>query len=156
MQEAHEGAKAALVDYLEKIHGQMQVLVSNHMEACDKLESTKTEWKDKSVLRLGIYKSGNHLQVKWFTIKWFGKGAARRSVKGVIRKSSKEDTYSLAQLKEMAKEWEWPIVEKTELQLGMLRRQASFVVKSITALRYAKMAMDKFDAAFPSQPEIPD
>lgn len=50
----------------------------------------------------------------------------------------------MAQLKQMAKEWEWPLVERTELQLGKLRRQAAFVVKSLNSLRYARMALEKY------------
>ena len=93
-----------------------------------------------------MHKSGNHLQVKWFTIKWYGKGTARKSVKGSIRKSPNEDTYSMAQLREKAQEWEWPLVESTEIRLGILRRQASFVAKALTSLRYGQMALDKYAA----------
>lgn len=146
MQEAHESAKESLVGYLDTIHGQMEALVTAHLAACDQLETQKTDWKDRSILRLGMHKSGNHLQVKWFTIKWYGKGTARKSVKGSIRKSPNEDTYSMAQLREKAQEWEWPLVEATEIRLGILRRQASFVAKALTSLRYAQMALDKYAA----------
>lgn len=151
MQDAHDEAKQALVTYLGVIHGRMEALVAVYVKACMEVEDKDTSWSNRSILRLGSHKAGNHLQVKWYTMKWYGKGSTRRSIKGVIRKSPNEDTYSLAQLKEVAKEWEWPLVEKTEMQLGMLRRQAGFVVKALTSLRYAQMAMDKRNDAFPQE-----
>lgn len=146
MQEAHESAKEGLVGSLDAIHGQMEALVTAHLAACDQLETQKTDWKDRSILRLGMHKSGNHLQVKWFTIKWYGKGTARKSVKGSIRKSPNEDTCSMAKLREKAQNGNGHWLNRLRYGSGILRRQASFVAKALTSLRYGQMALDKYAA----------
>ena len=143
--ETFKEAMEALEGSLNTLHAKIVRVAERHYALVEAQEKSVTEWKDKGVLRLGTHRKGNHVQVKWYTIKWFGKGAARREVKASIRKSAKEDTFSMAHLKENAKEWEWPIVEKTELEMALLRKQASFVVKAMTSLRYASMAARKYD-----------
>lgn len=138
----------ALEGCLNTLHAKIVRIAEGHYAQVEALEKGVTEWKDKGILRLGTHRKGNHIQVKWYTIKWFGKGPARREVKASIRKSAKEDTFSMAHLKENAKEWEWPIVEKTELEMALLRKQASFVVKAMTSLRYATMAANKYDGLY--------
>ena len=91
-------AKTALLACLEEIHTHMVRVSEEHWAQVTAAEKRTTEWADKSQLRLGMHRKGNHLQAKWYTVRFYGKGSARRDVKKSIRKSPKEDTFSMAHL----------------------------------------------------------
>ncbi len=151
---AHESTMDALEGCLNVIHDEMTRVADTHWSQIEAHEKKVTEWSNKSQLRLVMHRKGNHIQAKWNTIKWFGKKGARKDVKTSIRKSVNEDTYSLAELKANARDWEWAMVEKTELQMGLLRKQAGFIVKAITAMRYAGMAAQKYTEQYGSDETI--
>lgn len=154
IEDHYEQAEAALEACLYKVQKEAALLVDAHWEAIKAQEQHATSWSDKSILQLSSFRKGNHIQIKWVSISWFGRGASRRQVMENIQKKS-EFGYTPASLKKFAKEWEWPLVEETERKMTLLRKQAHFLVKSKMALRNAAIVEGKLNAAVEEDAESP-
>ncbi|WP_313315484.1 conjugative transfer protein MobI(A/C) [Pulveribacter sp.] len=151
-------AMAALRKWQDLVFAEMEALSTNYRMECERVNEQATSYKQRSVLRLQTYRrvagqgksntDGNHLQAKWNRVRFFKSGGKPVREMQSIKKSEGQDCYSMTQLKEYAQDWEWPIVEKLEKQLGLLRRQASFIAQGITQLRYAKMAEDRYNERY--------
>lgn len=92
----------------------------------------------RSMLELSCRKKGNHLDLRWQSIKWVGPKSKRSRIRTTIAKASDGLGYTDASLKVHAKEWECEIVKETEAELSIIRRQASYLVKAIVSVRNAK------------------
>lgn len=139
-----EDAKKALVACIDAIDKVVMEVVTEHWAQIAAGDKAAEGWADKSTLNLAHHKAGNAIQAKWFAVRWVGKKGARTMLRNNIRKLRVEDTYSMVELRKYAKDWEWPIVEKTEFKLAMLRKQAGFCAKALTSLRHAEMAEQKY------------
>lgn len=148
----------ALRAWQNSVFVEMEALSINYRLECEKVNQQATSYTQRSVLRLQTYRrvagqgknttDGNHLQAKWNRVRFFKSGGKPVREMQSIRKSEAQDCYSMTQLKEFAQDWEWPLVEKTEKQLALLRRQASFIAQGITQLRYARMAESRYDEKY--------
>ena len=139
-----EDAKKALVACIDAIDKVVMEVMTEHWALVGAGDKAAESWADKSALNLAHHKAGNSIQAKWYAVRWAGKKGARAMLRINIRKLRGDDTYSMAELRKYAKDWEWPIVEKTELKLAMLRKQAGFCAKALTSLRHAEMAEQKY------------
>lgn len=134
----HDAALESLENCFHDLHKTAVGVVSDHWEQILAIEKKSTHWTDKSTLQLASYRLGNHIQLKWVGIRWYGAAKTRKTVKVNITRSKGDLTYTMAKLKPWCKEWELPIVEETERKLTIVRRQAFFLTRSIMALRNAK------------------
>jgi|GEM_PF-6731458 len=147
---AYDDSMKALVELVDDLHSQMDMLMLSYRAQVKAAERKVQDWKDMSCLRLYVHrkKDGNHVQAKWVHVVWVGTKLNRKEKLTAVPKSKTEDTYSMVQLKKLAKDWEWPLVEDTEKQLGLLRRQIAFIVKAQASLRYGKILYDKYERIY--------
>jgi len=115
-------------------------IVERHWQLVRSMEAKHRGWENMSNLQLRCEKVGNSIRADWCGIKWIGSKAegTRRSVRIFIAKPKGAHTYTLSKLFAFAKEWEKPMIENTEAQLAAIRREASQLVKAITAVRNVK------------------
>ena len=140
---------------MELLAGHAEVLYANYTSfVLNEENKNNYDWRNRSILHLYIAKDWNeegglnNFQIKWNTIVFYGTKGNRKPYKKSVKKLAKGDNYSFSELKENAKEWEWPYVEEIEKKFGWIRRQASFVAKANENLRYAIMANDKYNDIF--------
>lgn len=148
----------ALRHWQDSVFAEMEAVSCNYLLQVQAAQSKMLDYAQHSMLRLQTHRraaskgkdalDGNHLQAKWNKVKFFKHGGKTVKSMTSVRKSEGQDCYSMAQLKEFAQDWEWPLVEKTEKQLALLRRQASFIAQGITQLRYARMAESRYDEKY--------
>lgn len=104
-------AEDALERCLSNLHMEAVALVNTHWQHIREIEASMgTKWEEHSVLQLSSHRKGNHIQMKWVEFKWVGKKGSRIQLKKNIQKSSVSFGYSMAKLKAIAKDWEFPIV----------------------------------------------
>lgn len=137
MKEPSERLMDALEECLHDLHKQAVAIVDEHWSQVLEHERGAKSWEDKSRLQLATHRKGNHIQLKWIGIRWFGVGSNRKSVKVSIKRTGRDLSYSKAALNQWARDWEIGIVMDTESKLTSIRRQASHYVKAITSARYA-------------------
>lgn len=133
----NEQAMDALERCLVALQGEAVALIDTHWQKVMEGEKKAESWEDKSRLQVSCYRQGNHLQIKWIGIKWYGGKGARKSAKVSIPRSAGDLTYSPVKLKEWARPWEIELVENTEAQLASIRKRAYHIVRAIMAVRNA-------------------
>lgn len=143
MSEPRERLMGVLEECLHDLHRQAAAIVDEHWAQVLKHERGAKSWEDKSRLQLASHRKGNHIQLKWIGIRWFGVGSNRKSVKVSIKRTGRDLSYSKAALNQWAREWEIDIVMETEAKLTSIRRQAAHYVKAITAARFANAIATK-------------
>lgn len=109
-------------------------------------ESKNTGTDSYSNLELTCGKKGNHLKVRWQAIEWHGRKNARSRIRLPIARDEENMTYQKSVLKSKAKDWEWPMVKETELQLQSIRRQAHHLFRSNMSIRSAKQVRRVLEA----------
>lgn len=107
-----------------------------------------------SGIQLSVLRKGNHIEIKWTGIKWYGPKNNRFSKWIPITKSAEKQQYSREKLRLHAQEWEIDMVMETEEKMARIRRKAAHVVKGILAIRHAmKVQKADGDAAVDSEEE---
>lgn len=136
-----DGVRERLLEALEQSMGQLHReavgIVDEHWEAVKAGERGTTGWESKSRLQLASHRKGNHIQLKWIGVKWYGTGGKRSSTKVAIRRTGKHLSYSEATLRQWARDWEVDLVLATEAKLSLIRRQASHLAKAGISIRAA-------------------
>jgi vacuolar-type H+-ATPase subunit H len=95
-------------------------------------------WENKTSLQLSCVKEGNHLNIKWTGVRWYGKAGKRKMVREAIPRRKDALTYTESALRKHAKDWEIEKVLETEKKLESIRRQAHHIVRAIMSIRSAK------------------
>lgn len=99
-------------------------------------------------IQLSCTRKGNHLDLKWTGVKWYGPKANRTSKWIAITKSKEKQSFSIERLKPYAQEWQIEIIKETEEKLTRIRRKAAHIVAGITNTRNAiRVAKADGDAA---------
>ena len=131
---------ATAIQHLESclghLHDQAALLADDYMAFVDHVEGKSTGWESRSALQLSCTRKGNHLDLKWTGVKWYGPKNARTSVRIAIKRNA-ELAYTSEKLKVYAKSWEIDKVIETEKQLHIIRRKAKHLVKAIMSVRNA-------------------
>ena len=133
----YEDAIQGLERCIEVLYGQAMVAADEYMSFVDRVEAKATGWESRSTLQLSCTRKGNHLDLKWTGIRWFGQKNNRQSIRVRIAINEESMTYAKDRLNTFAKEWEIDEVMKTEKKLRSIRRKAKHIVKAIINTRNA-------------------
>ncbi|MES2925288.1 MAG: conjugative transfer protein MobI(A/C) [Pseudomonadota bacterium] len=135
---------------IEDLYDQAHATCDGYINFVDAVESKSTGWESRSNLQLSCTKKGNHLDIRWVGIKWYGQKNKRTSLRVTLKKHPEKLSYGSDQFKPFAKEWEIEKVVETEKILALIRRKNKHLVRSIMSIR----AATKIDAANPTADAI--
>ena len=133
----YEDAIQGLERCIAVLYGQAVIEAEEYMKFVDGVEAKATGWESRSTLQLSCTRKGNHLDLKWTGIRWFGQKNNRQSIRVRIAINEESMTYAKDRLNTFAKEWEIDEVMKTEKKLQSIRRKAKHIVKAIVNTRNA-------------------
>ena len=136
-QSLYDAPIAALEQCISDLYDQAHEVSDSYMSFVDGVEGSAKGWQSRSTLQLSCTRKGNHLDLKWTGVRWFGKQSARTSIRVHIAKNATTLGYTEDKLKVFAKEWEIAEVMKAEQKLQVIRRQARHIVKAIISVRNA-------------------
>ena len=136
--QVYEDGNAALEKCIDELHHKAMIVADAYWDFVNAKEKTTSGWESKSSLQLSCYRRGNHIEIKWSGIKWYGAKTARRNIRVPIQKNKDTMIHPDAKLKPFAKDWEFDMVKETELKMQTIRRQAHHVVRAIMSIRNAK------------------
>lgn len=128
----------AIEQIICELYDEAMRIQDHYIDTVSEHERRATGFESRSALELSCAKRGNNIQIVWKGIKWYGSKANRTRTRVAIPRDSKNLIYTDAELKKHAKDWEWPIVQETELQMQSIRRQAHHLVRSVMSIRSAK------------------
>lgn len=122
-----------LFDYAENV-------VEEHWQKVREKENERPGWQNRSDLSLRVRRKGNALMLEWRKIKWVGSKAKgnRQAIAEYLRRPKEGYGYSMNVLGRLAKDWEKPLVEKTEAKLTEIRRRWRHITKAMQLLNVAK------------------
>jgi len=139
--DGYEEAIAALQRCIDGLHDQAMIAADAYWDFVNAAEDKMTGFEGKSTLQLTCMKKGNHLEIKWSAVEWYGpRGKRQRTLKS-IPKNTIQFSYTHTSLKKHAKDWEWETVVETERKMQLIRKQAHHVVRAIMSLRNAKQVV---------------
>lgn len=127
------------------LYGEAVRVQDVYLAHVDAVEARAKGWESRSTLQLSCTRKGNHLDLKWTGVKWYGPSNSRVSVRVAIKKNSDGFSYSADKLKVFAKEWELDAVMEAEKQLQSIRRRAKHLVNAATSIRHV-LRFNKHDA----------
>ena len=133
----YEDAIQGLERCIAVLYGQAVIEAEEYMKFVDGVEAKATGWESRSTLQLSCTRKGNHLDLKWTGIRWFGQKNNRQSIRVRIAINEESMTYAKDRLNTFAKEWEIDEVMKTEQKLQSIRRKSKHIVKAIINTRNA-------------------
>ena len=133
----YEDAIQGLERCIAVLYGQAVIEAEEYMKFVDGVEAKATGWESRSTLQLSCTRKGNHLDLKWTGIRWFGLKNNRQFIRVRIAINEETMTYARDRLKTFAKEWEIDEVVKTEKKLQSIRRKSKHIVKAIVNTRNA-------------------
>ena len=133
----YEDAIQGLERCIAVLYGQAVIEAEEYMKFVDGVEAKATGWESRSTLQLSCTRKGNHLDLKWTGIRWFGPKNNRQFIRVRIAINEETMTYARDRLKTFAKEWEIDEVVKTEKKLQSIRRKSKHIVKAIVNTRNA-------------------
>ncbi|QPS78493.1 MULTISPECIES: conjugative transfer protein MobI(A/C) [Delftia] len=136
--EGHDKGIESLEAIVTDLYDEAMRIADHYWDTVTAHERRATGYESRSALELSCVKRGNNLQIVWKGIKWYGSKANRTRTRIAIARDSKNMTYTDAELKKHAKDWEWEVVRETELQMQSIRRQAYHLVRAIMSIRAAK------------------
>ncbi len=135
---------------IEELYNQAAEITDDYLSFVDGVEAKSKGWESRSNLQLSCIKKGNHLDIRWVGIKWYGQKNKRTSLRVTLKKHPQKLSYGSDQFKPFAKEWEIEKVVETEKILALIRRKNKHLVRSIMSIR----AATKIDAANPTADAI--
>ena len=136
--ESMERSIEVLEEAIQALHHEAMVVADRYWLFVNQHAKQSTGLDARSNLELACGKKGNHLEIKWQSIAWYGPKDKRARIRKTIAKDVINLTYPDKGLREHAKDWEWPMVKLTEMQMRSIRRQAHHLVRAIMAIRSAK------------------
>ena len=110
----YEDAIQGLERCIAVLYGQAVIAAEEYMKFVDGVEAKATGWESRSTLQLSCTRKGNHLDLKWTGIRWFGQKNNRQSIRVRIAINEESMTYAKDRLNTFAREWEIDEVMKTE------------------------------------------
>ena len=131
---------------IEDLYHQATEITDHYLAFVDGVESKSKGWESRSNLQLSCTKKGNHLDIRWVGIKWYGPKNKRVSLRVSLTKHPEKQSYGVDQLKQFAREWEIEKSIETERLLQLIRRKNKHLVRSIMSIKSAA----KIDAANPT------
>ena len=120
-----------------ELYDQAVIAAEDYMTFVDRQEAKATGWESRSTLQLSCVRRGNHLDLKWTGVRWYGSKNNRKMVRVRITTVGDTMSYSKDKLTPFAKEWEIDKVMETEAKLHVIRRKAKHIVKSMMYVRNA-------------------
>ena len=120
-----------------ELYDQAVIAAEDYMTFVDRQEAKATGWESRSTLQLSCVRRGNHLDLKWTGVRWYGSKNNRKMVRVRITTVGETMSYSKDKLSLFAKEWEIDKVMETEAKLHVIRRKAKHIVKAIVNTRNA-------------------
>ncbi|MFC7462067.1 conjugative transfer protein MobI(A/C) [Hydrogenophaga defluvii] len=135
-QRVYAAAMAALEACIADLYDQAVDAAEDYMRHVDTNEAKAKGWAERSNLQLSCTRKGNHLDLKWTGIRWYGGKNDRQNRRHTIPKNKETQAYSTAKLLEYSKDWEKDVVLETERKLQIIRRKAAHFVKAIIAMRH--------------------
>jgi hypothetical protein len=135
--ERYEDAMTALEACIMDLYDQAVIAADDYMAFVDREEARATGWESRSALQLSCVRRGNHLDLKWTGVRWYGPKNNRKMVRVRITTVGETMSYSKDKLSLFAKEWEIDKVMETEAKLHVIRRKAKHIVKSMMYVRNA-------------------
>jgi hypothetical protein len=133
----YEDAILGLERCIAVLYDQAVIAADEYMKFVDGVEAKATGWESRSTLQLSCTRKGNHLDLKWTGIRWFGPKNNRQFIRVRIAINAETMTYARDRLKTFAKDWEIDEVAKTEKKLQSIRRKSKHIVKAIVNARNA-------------------
>jgi hypothetical protein len=143
-QEHYEAAMTAMESCITMLHDQALKVSDAYMAFVDEMERKNQGWDKRSSIQLSVSRKGNHLELRWTGVKWYGPKGKRVSKWVPIPKNKEKQAYSLDKLKVHAQDWEIDTIMETEEKMTRIRRKASHLVKGIMGIRNA-MRVSKAD-----------
>lgn len=134
---AYDEALAALVRCIDELHEVGMAAATAYWDFVRREEARRPGYENRTSLELSCYRRGNHIEIKWSHIKWFGKTGSRTKVRTPLRRGTETFAYHENTLKAHAKEWEWEMVKETEQKMAIIRQSARHVVRAIISMRSA-------------------
>lgn len=136
--QSYENAIVMLEKCVDELHNQAESIATKYWDFVNGYEKKSTGWESRSSMQLSCYRRGNHIEIKWTGIKWYGSKGKRTSLRIPITKNPELFSYHETKLKVHSKDWEFEMVKETELKMQSIRRQAHHVVRAIMSIRNAK------------------
>ncbi len=136
--EVYDQGIVELEKCIQELHNIAMTTADRYWDFVNAHEDRSTDWDSKSSLQLSCYRRGNHIEIKWTAIKWYGSKGKRTSLRTPITKNPDTFAYHETKLKVHAKDWEFDMVKETELKMQLILRRAHHVVRGIMSLRNAK------------------
>lgn len=75
-----------------ELYDQAVIAAEDYMTFVDRQEAKATGWESRSTLRLSCVRRGNHLDLKWTGVRWYGSKNNRKMVR--VRITTVGDTMS--------------------------------------------------------------
>ena len=153
--EVYDQGIVELEKCVQELHNISMNVADRYWDFVNAHEDKGKGWDSKSALQLSVYRRGNHIEIKWTSIKWYGAKGKRTSLRTPITKNPETFDYHETKLKVHAKDWEFDMVKETELKMQSIRRQAHHVVRGIMSLRNAKQVnrVTPIDGSLSDEPE---
>jgi len=144
--ERHERIRAAIENGLDEIAELAQAIIDERWQQVLQYERSNPGWENRSMLSLRCYRNGNNIRLEWSGIKWVKKTKGKPMRFHVHINRGSGYSYSLAKLSPFAKEWEIELIEKTEEELVLLRREAYHLNRMLISLRHAENLAENLDS----------
>ena len=136
-QAIYEDAIQGLERCITLLYDQAVIAQEQYMKFVDGVEAKSTGLESRSNLQLSCSRKGNHLDLKWTGMRWYGPKNGRKFIRETIVFNDETMTYSRERLRKFAKEWEIDEVMETEKKLQPIRRKSKHIVKAIINARNA-------------------
>ncbi|MDP3521280.1 MAG: conjugative transfer protein MobI(A/C) [Hydrogenophaga sp.] len=136
----YQDAIAGMEACITFLFDQAQAVSNAYLEEVadlDRLNSRAGLRKMGVGIQLSCTRKGNHLDLKWTGVKWYGSKASRTSKWIAITKTKEKQCYTIERLRPYAQEWQIELIRETEEKLTRIRRKATHVVAAITNMRNA-------------------
>jgi len=122
---------------LDELEARAKDVADRYWNGVYEKEKQHPGWENRSDLSLRVRRKGNALMAEWRNIRWVGSKAKgnRRAIADYIKRPDGEYGYNVAKLRNLAKDWEKPLVEKTEAEMKEVRRRWRHITKAIKLIK---------------------
>lgn len=144
--ESIEAMMASIEKRIDELEEMASSMVDRYWQQVLLFEKSNPGWENRSGLRLRCHRKGNHLRIEWTGLKWYRKNTGGFiPILKYISKGKSSHQYTLSKIFGYAKEWERPLIEETEKELALIRKESFFLNKAILSVRHAKAVSLKMD-----------